>query len=189
MIVVVAGVSGSGKSTVGALLAGRLGWPFTDGDMLHPEANVAKMERGEPLTDADRMPWLRAIAACMDERIAAGEPALVACSALKRSYRDLLLSGRPDARIAFLEISMDTAARRLAARHGHFFDPDLLGSQFADLELPARRAWRSRRARPRTSRGHGGRDRPAARAGSAGRRCLSRRRAWRCWQPCLRPRY
>ena len=73
MIVVVAGVSGSGKSTVGALLAGRLGWPFTDGDMLHPEANVAKMERGEPLTDADRMPWLRAIAACMDERIAAGE--------------------------------------------------------------------------------------------------------------------
>jgi gluconokinase len=136
VIVVVAGVSGSGKSTVGALLAGRLGWPFTDGDMLHPEANVAKMERGEPLTDKDRMPWLRAIAACIDERIAAGEPALVACSALKRSYRDLLLSGRPAARIAFLEISRDTAARRLAARHGHFFDPDLLGSQFADLELP-----------------------------------------------------
>ena len=135
-VVVVAGVSGSGKSTVGALLAGRLGWPFTDGDMLHPEANVAKMERGEPLTDADRMPWLLAIGACMDERIAAGGPALIACSALKRSYRDLLLSGRPTARIAFLDISRDAAARRLASRHGHFFDPALLASQFAALELP-----------------------------------------------------
>jgi len=136
VIVIVAGVSGSGKSTVGAMLAGRLSWPFTDGDMLHPEANVAKMERGEPLSDADRMPWLRAIAGCMDERIASGESALIACSALKRSYRDLLLSGRPEARIAFLEISIQTAAHRLARRHGHFFDPDLLDSQFAALELP-----------------------------------------------------
>jgi gluconokinase len=136
VIVIVAGVSGSGKSTVGALLAGRLGWPFTDGDMLHPEANIAKMERGEPLTDADRIPWLRAIGACMDERIAAGESALIACSALKRAYRDLLLSGRPAARIALLTIGKDTAAHRLAGRHGHFFDPDLLDSQFADLELP-----------------------------------------------------
>jgi gluconokinase len=104
--------------------------------MLHPEANIEKMERGEPLTDADRMPWLRAIGSCMDERIAAGESALIACSALKRAYRDLLLSGRPGARIAFLEIGRDTAARRLAGRHGHFFDPDLLDSQFADLEPP-----------------------------------------------------
>jgi gluconokinase len=136
VILIVAGVSGSGKSAVGALLAGRLGWPFTDGDKLHPEANIAKMERGEPLTDADRIPWLRAIGACMDERIAAGESALIACSALKRAYRDLLLSGRSAARIAFLQIGKDTAARRLADRHGHFFDADLLGSQFADLELP-----------------------------------------------------
>ncbi len=136
MIVIVAGVSGSGKTTVGALLAGRLGWPFTDGDMLHPDANVAKMERGEPLTDADRMPWLRAIAAAMDERISAGERAVIACSALKRRYREMLLAGRPAARIAFLEIDRDVAARRLASRHGHFFDPDLLDSQFADLELP-----------------------------------------------------
>ena len=136
MIVIVAGVSGSGKSTIGALLAGRLGWAFTDGDMLHPEANVKKMERGEPLTDADRMPWLRAIASYMDERIAAGEPALIACSALRRRYRDLLLAGRPAARIAFLQIGHAEAARRLARRHGHFFDPDLLGSQFADLEPP-----------------------------------------------------
>ncbi len=137
MIVIVAGVSGSGKSTVGALLAGRLGWPFTDGDQLHPDANIAKMERGEPLTDADRLPWLGAIAAVMDERIAAGEAALIACSALKRRYREILLAGRPAARIAFLRIDKDVAARRLAGRHGHFFDPALLDSQFADLELPA----------------------------------------------------
>ena len=136
MIVILAGVSGSGKSTVGALLAGRLGWPFTDGDLLHPEANIAKMERGEPLTDADRTPWLRAIGAAMDERITAGEPALIACSALKRRYREVLVAGRPAARIAFLSIDKDVAARRLASRHGHFFDPALLDSQFADLEPP-----------------------------------------------------
>ncbi len=136
MIVIVAGVSGSGKSTVGALLAGRLGWPFTDGDMLHPDANIAKMSRGEPLTDEDRMPWLRAIGARMDERIAAGRSALIACSALKRRYRDELLAGRPEARIALLWIDRDTAARRLAGRHSHFFDPGLLDSQFADLEEP-----------------------------------------------------
>jgi len=136
VIVIVAGVSGSGKSTVGALLAGRLGWPFTDGDMLHPEANIEKMERGEPLTDADRMPWLQSIAAFMDERLAAGGPALIACSALKRRYREFLLAGRPDARIAFLWIGRDVAARWLASRHGHFFDPALLDSQFADLEVP-----------------------------------------------------
>ena len=137
MIVVLAGVSGSGKTTVGALLAGRLGWPFTDGDLLHPAANIAKMSHGVPLTDADREPWLRAIAAVMDERIAAGASAVLACSALKRAYRDLLLDGRPAARMAFLEVDRDVVARRLAARHGHFFDPDLLDSQFAALEPPA----------------------------------------------------
>lgn len=136
MIVIVAGVSGSGKSTVGALLAGRLGWPFTDGDMLHPAANIAKMRRGEPLTDEDRLPWLRAIGTCMDERIAAGQSALIACSALKRRYRNTLLAGRPEARIALLWIGRDDAARRLAGRHGHFFDPGLLDSQFDDLEEP-----------------------------------------------------
>jgi len=136
VIVILAGVSGSGKSTVGALLAGRLGWPFTDGDLLHPEANIAKMERGEPLTDADRTPWLRAIGAAMDERITAGEPARIACSALKRRSREVLVAGRPAARIAFLSIDKDVAARRLAGRHAHFFDPALLDSQFADLEPP-----------------------------------------------------
>lgn len=137
MIVVVAGVSGSGKSTVGGIIAGRLGWPFIDGDLLHPAANIAKMASGEPLTDDDRLPWLRAIGEHMDEHLAAGQSAVIACSALKRRYRDLLLADRPAARIAFLQIDRDVAARRLAGRHGHFFNPDLIDSQFADLEPPA----------------------------------------------------
>jgi len=137
MIVIVAGVSGSGKSTVGALLAGRLGWRFADADGFHPAANVEKMRAGVPLTDEDRWPWLRAIAAWMDERIAAGEQAVVTCSALKRSYRDVLLAGRPQARMVFLALDREVVARRLAARHGHFFPEQLLGSQLADLEPPA----------------------------------------------------
>jgi gluconokinase len=136
VIVVVAGVSGSGKTTVAALLSGTLGWPFTDGDLLHPAPNIAKMSKGIPLTDADRQPWLQAIARLMDERIASGQSAIVACSALKRSYRNLLLHGRPQVRIAFLVVDHDVVARRLAARHGHFFNPRLLDSQFADLESP-----------------------------------------------------
>lgn len=136
MIVVVAGVSGSGKSTVGGMLAGRLGWPFTDGDLLHPAANIAKMASGVPLTDEDRTPWLGAIGERMDEHLAAGQSAIMACSALKRRYRDLLLAHRPAVRIAFLQIDRDVAARRLAGRHGHFFNSDLIDSQFADLEPP-----------------------------------------------------
>ncbi|MDA8318523.1 MAG: gluconokinase [Actinomycetota bacterium] len=136
VIVVVAGVSGSGKSTVGAMLAGRLGWDFTDGDALHPAANIDKMSRGVPLTDQDRMPWLRAIGGWMDDQVTAGRSAVVACSALKHGYRDLLLDGRPQVRIAFLQVDRDVLARRLAVRHGHFFDPRLLDSQFADLEPP-----------------------------------------------------
>jgi gluconokinase len=137
MIVIVAGVSGSGKTTVGELLATRLRWPFVDGDTLHPAANVAKMASGVPLTDADRAPWLRAIGAWIDDQVAAGRPGLVACSALKRSYRAELLAGRPAVRMAFLLIDREVAARRLAARHGHFFAAGLLGSQFADLEPPS----------------------------------------------------
>ncbi len=136
MIVVMAGVSGSGKSTVGALLAGRLGWAFADGDSFHPAANVAKMAAGIPLTDDDRRPWLGTIAAWMDERTAAGESGVVACSALKRAYRDVLLDGRPAARLVFLDIGHDEDMARLAARHGHFFPSGLLDSQFDDLELP-----------------------------------------------------
>jgi carbohydrate kinase (thermoresistant glucokinase family) len=137
VIVILAGVSGSGKTTVGEMLARRLGWPFTDGDRLHSQANIAKMASGHPLTDADREPWLAAIGAYMDERVAAGESAVVACSALKRRYRDLLLAGRPEARMVFLEIGKAEATSRLAGRHGHFFDLVLLDSQFAALEPPA----------------------------------------------------
>ena len=136
MIVVVAGVSGSGKSTVGALLAGRLGWAFADGDSFHPAASVTKMAAGIPLTDEDRWPWLGAIAAWMDERAAAGQSGVVACSALKRAYRDALLDGRPATRLVFLDVGHDADATRLTARHGHFFPPALLDSQFDDLERP-----------------------------------------------------
>ena len=136
MIVVVAGVSGSGKSTVGALLATRLHWEFMDGDSLHPAANVAKMHTGVPLTDEDRRPWLRAIEDWMDRRGAAGVSAVVACSALHRAYRAELLAGRPEARMVLLMVSPAVAAARLAARHGHFFPARLLASQLRELEPP-----------------------------------------------------
>lgn len=136
MMVIVAGVSGSGKTTVGGLLARRLGWPFADGDSFHPASNVSKMAAGMPLTDDDRWPWLRAIGDWMDERAAGGEPCVVACSALKRAYREALLDGRPAARLAFLDVGHDLDAHRLGARHGHFFPAALLDSQFDDLEVP-----------------------------------------------------
>ena len=136
MIVLVGGVAGSGKTTAGAVLADRLRWPFADADAFHPAANIAKMRSGIPLTDADRQPWLAAITAWMDERAAAGESAVAGCSALKRSYRDRLLSGRPTTWLVFLEISQELAHARLAARHGHFFTAALLDSQFAELEPP-----------------------------------------------------
>jgi gluconokinase len=136
MIVIVAGVAGCGKTTVGAMLAGRLGWRFADADEFHPPENVAKMHAGISLTDQDRQPWLRAIAAWMDERIAAGESAVVTCSALKRVYRDVLLDGRPSAWLVFLSVDRDQLRRRLATRHGHFFPPELLDSQLAAVEPP-----------------------------------------------------
>jgi gluconokinase len=136
MIVIVAGVSGSGKTTVSALLAGHMHWRFADGDDFHPAANIEKMRAGIPLTDADRWPWLQAIGAWMDERIARGESAVVGCSALRRSYRDLLLDGRPDAQMVFLAADRDVLTRRLAARAGHFFPEQLLASQLEALEPP-----------------------------------------------------
>ncbi len=136
MIVVVAGVAGSGKTTVGQLLAGRLGWTFTDGDSFHPAANVAKMRAGLPLTDADRKPWLAAITAWMDDIADSGQSAVLACSALKRRYRDELLRGRDHAEMVFLVISEEEDQQRLAMRAGHFFHEPLLASQFADLEMP-----------------------------------------------------
>ncbi len=136
MILIVAGVSGSGKTTVGALLAGRLGWRFADADAFHSAANIAKMRAGIPLTDADRWPWLHAVTTWMDERIARGEPAVITCSALKRAYRAALLDGRPQAQMIFLSVDREEVARRLAVRHGHFFPAGLLSSQFDALEPP-----------------------------------------------------
>lgn len=136
MIVLVGGVAGSGKTTVGNLLADRLHWRFADADTFHSAANVAKMRAGIPLADMDRQPWLVAIEAWMDERIAAGESAVEGCSALRQSYRDQLLTGRPAARLVFLTIDRDLAHARLVARKGHFFTARLLDSQFADLETP-----------------------------------------------------
>jgi len=138
VILIVAGVAGSGKTTVGALLAGRLRWRFADADTFHPEANVAKMRAGVPLTDEDRAPWLRAIGEWMDARIAAGQSAVVTCSALKRAYRDELLSGRPAATMIFLQVSRDMLVNRLNSRHGHFFPEKLLDSQLAAVEPPER---------------------------------------------------
>ena len=136
MILIVAGVSGSGKTTVGALLAGRLHWRFADADTFHPAANIAKMRAGIPLTSEDRQPWLRAVSDWIDARIAAGEPAVVTCSALKRAYRDELLAGRPAATMVFLVVSREELERRLLSRPGHFFPEKLLDSQLAALEPP-----------------------------------------------------
>lgn len=136
MIVIVAGVAGSGKTTLGTLLADTLHWHFVDADAFHPVANIVKMRSGQPLTDADRKPWLAAIGAWVDECIAAGESGVAGCSALRQAYRDQLLGGRPAVRIAFLQISREVAHERLAGRKGHFFTVKLLDSQFAELEPP-----------------------------------------------------
>ncbi|WP_238019422.1 gluconokinase [Dactylosporangium sp. AC04546] len=135
-IFIVMGVAGTGKTTVGALLAGRLGWVYAEADDFHPPSNVEKMSAGQPLTDADRGPWLEAIGRWIDERAAAGEPGVITCSGLKRTYRDRLRAGRPQVRMVLLEGSRELITRRLTARHGHFMRVEMLDSQLADLELP-----------------------------------------------------
>jgi gluconokinase len=136
--IVVMGVSGAGKSTVGVLVAARLDCPFRDADSFHPAANIEKMSRGEPLTDDDRWPWLRALADWIAEHRAAGTTCVVTCSALKRRYRDLVTAGqRADVRLVYLKGGFDLIAARLAARKGHFMPPALLRSQFDALEEPA----------------------------------------------------
>ncbi|WP_370416385.1 gluconokinase, GntK/IdnK-type [Streptomyces fradiae] len=135
-IVLVIGVAGSGKSTVGRLLAERLDWAYRDADEFHSEADRAKMAAGRPLTDSDRRPWLEAIGAWMDRTIAAGGQAVVTCSALKRDYRNGLLAGRPEVLLVYLHGSRELLESRLAARDGHFFPADLLDSQLAVLQEP-----------------------------------------------------
>jgi gluconokinase len=135
--VVVMGVSGAGKSTVGQLIAARLDCVFRDADSFHPPANIAKMSSGQPLTDEDRWPWLRAIAAFIGEHRAAGTTCVVTCSALKRVYRDIVTDHqRADVRLAHLVGDFDLIAARLAARKGHFMPSALLKSQFDALEPP-----------------------------------------------------
>ncbi len=137
MAVVIMGVSGSGKSTVAALLAKTLGWQFLEGDSLHPPENVAKMSGGTPLSDADRLPWLHKIAEKIDGWQAEGVSGVLTCSALKRSYRDIIIGDRPRVRLVYLKGWPDLIRKRLAARSGHFMPPALLDSQFTILEEPS----------------------------------------------------
>ncbi|RYB06432.1 gluconokinase [Lichenibacterium ramalinae] len=135
--VVVMGVSGSGKSTVAAQLAGRIGLPYIDGDDLHPQSNVDKMHAGTPLDDEDRWPWLDRVAATLNERSAGQGGVILACSALKRAYRDRLRTGTGgNVRFAFLDVDMDEIERRLKRRVHHFMPAHLLQSQFDTLERP-----------------------------------------------------
>ena len=135
-IVIVMGVSASGKTTIAEDLAAAEGWTLLEGDSFHPPANVAKMAAGTPLTDEDRWPWLRAIAAAIDAYRARGESAVVACSALRRSYRDILIGDRKDVRLVYLKGSEALIAERIKRRKGHFMPPALLHSQFETLEEP-----------------------------------------------------
>jgi carbohydrate kinase (thermoresistant glucokinase family) len=118
-VIVVTGVSGSGKTTIAGELANRLGWTFEEGDNLHPEANVAKLHAGIPLEDADRAPWLNAVAGWIDLQRARNEPSVITCSALKRSYREIIIDDRPNVRLVYLRGSYELIASRLAQRHGH----------------------------------------------------------------------
>jgi gluconokinase len=135
-VIVLMGVSGSGKSTVGEDLAAALHAAYQEGDALHPAANVDKMSHGIPLTDADRRPWLLAIAAVIDGWLERRQAGVVACSALKRAYRDILIGPRQGVTLVYLAGSHELIASRMAVRHGHFMPTALLDSQFATLEPP-----------------------------------------------------
>jgi gluconokinase len=132
------GPAGSGKTTLGKLLAAQLSWEFADGDDFHPPANIAKMSQGIPLTDEDRLPWLRSIREAILQWQAQGKNAVIACSALKRSYRELLGIGpnANDIRLVYLKGSYDLLLERLHSRKGHYMKERMLASQLADLEEP-----------------------------------------------------
>jgi carbohydrate kinase (thermoresistant glucokinase family) len=135
-VLIVMGVSGCGKTTIAELLSCELGWEYRDGDEFHPKSNVEKMHSGTPLTDDDRWPWLKAIAAWIDNKRQAGEHAIVTCSALKKSYRDILIGPRKDVGLIYLKGTEDLIAERLSKRHGHFMPKALLRSQFQTLQEP-----------------------------------------------------
>lgn len=135
-IVVVMGVSGCGKSTIAEAVASRADWLHLDADAFHPQSNIDKMSAGVPLTDDDRFPWLECIRGELDAVVAAGNSAVLACSALKRTYRDVLRSGGAPVRFAYLRASKEELVGRISGRGGHFFPAALLDSQFAALEEP-----------------------------------------------------
>lgn len=137
MVIILIGVAGSGKTTVGKVLAERLGWRFYDGDDFHSAQNRDKMRRGEPLTEEDRQPWLQELHELIIRCEREGENAVLACSALKQAYRERLTAGSREVRLVYLKGPRDLIARRLAARHGHFFNPALLQSQFEAFEEPS----------------------------------------------------
>ena len=134
--VVVMGVAGSGKTTVGEALAQRLGWNFYDADSFHPAENIAKMANGIPLNDADRAPWLAALRALISTSLKEKRPSVLACSALKESYREQLLAGREGVQFVYLKGSYDLIWSRISGRKGHFMKPEMLRSQFEALEEP-----------------------------------------------------
>ena len=136
IILIVMGVSGSGKTTVAALLAGRLNWKFQEGDALHSQANVDKMHHGVPLTDADRLPWLDSIAALIDRWNAERVSGIITCSALKRAYRERIQAGRPNVELIYLRGERALVSARITQRMGHYMPPSLLASQFETLEEP-----------------------------------------------------
>jgi gluconokinase len=135
-VIVVMGVSGAGKTTIAAMLAARLGWTYEDADWFHPPSNIEKMHSGTALTDEDRWAWLEGIAVWIDATRKAGGRGVIACSALRRAYRDILVGDRHDVRIVYLKGERDLIARRFSVRHGHFMPTSLLNSQFATLEEP-----------------------------------------------------
>lgn len=142
MVIVISGVAGSGKTTIGQALAQALGWRFNDADEFHPVANIAKMAAGHPLNDADRAPWLQAIREHIERCLASNVNAVVTCSALKQIYRDALLPGAPntsvaDVKFVFLHGSRELLAQRIGQRSGHFMKPEMLASQLAALEEPS----------------------------------------------------
>jgi gluconokinase len=136
MVIIVMGVAGAGKTTVGSALADALGWRFVDADDLHPPANVEKMRRGDPLTDTDREPWLDAIRAVITRASRSDESMVIACSALKASYRARLTDDDAGVRFVHLETPRPVLVERLSTRIGHFAGPSLLDSQLASLEVP-----------------------------------------------------